>query len=122
MTDARHASPLRAIRVNEPLPQRKHVRIRGYDYSLPGMYFVTICAHGRALLFGEAREDGVVPSDLGRIVQGCWEAIPEHYPGVVTDAFVVMPNHVHGILDFTQRPVVRACAGWKPACRIGNHH
>jgi putative transposase len=81
---------------------RKNNRLREFDYSQPAMYFVTICAHDRAMLFGAGGEGAIRLSSFGRIVQDCWNEIPAHYPGVLTDAVVVMPNHVHGILDLTQ--------------------
>jgi putative transposase len=79
-------------------PVRRSLRLAGYDYSQAGAYFVTICTHGRVCLFGEVVGDTVRLSRMGEVVQACWEEMPEHYPGVEFDAFVVMPNHVHGIV------------------------
>jgi REP element-mobilizing transposase RayT len=71
-------------------PQRKPVRLKGYDYSQPGGYFVTICTQDRILLF----ED----DNVRKIAEGCWRNIPEHFPFVELDQWVIMPNHLHGII------------------------
>jgi len=81
--------------------QRRSIRLRGYDYTRAGAYYVTVCTQGRLPLFGDVVNDVMVPNAMGNIVQRCWDAIPEHMPMVVCDAFVVMPNHVHGIIVIT---------------------
>jgi hypothetical protein len=84
------------------LPRRKGIRIPGYDYSWAGAYFVTICSRDRHNLFGELNGQQLAPNALGGIVRDCWREIPTHFPHVVTDAFVLMPDHIHGILLFEQ--------------------
>jgi len=73
--------------------RRRSIRLQGYDYTLPGAYFVTIVTHGRELLF----EDTV----LHRVVETFWQRIPGHTPHVELDEWVVMPNHLHGIIIIT---------------------
>jgi len=90
-------------------PTRKTVRLRGHDYASPGAYFVPVCTHARARNLGGVDEDRVVLSPEGEIVRAVWQGLPRHFPGVDLDAFVVMPNHVHGILILTQS------VGAKPA-------
>ena len=80
---------------------RRSIRLRGYDYTQAGAYYVTVCTHERGYLFGHIADGVMVPNALGGIVQRCWDAVPEHMPMVVCDAFVVMPNHVHGIIVIT---------------------
>lgn len=80
---------------------RRSIRLRGYDYTRAGAYYVTVCTQDRLPLFGDVVNDVMVPNGMGQIVQRCWDAIPEHMPMVVCDAFVVMPNHVHGIIVIT---------------------
>jgi REP element-mobilizing transposase RayT len=80
---------------------RRSIRLRGYDYTRAGAYYVTVCTQGRLPLFGDVLNDVMIPNAMGNIVQRCWDAIPEHMPMVVCDAFVVMPNHVHGIVVIT---------------------
>ena len=77
---------------------RHSIRLQGYDYSQAGGYFVTIATFWRECLFGEILDDTMQVNALGSIVQECWDDVPIHLPNVDTDAFVVMPNHVHGIL------------------------
>ncbi len=84
---------------------RKSIRLKGYDYSQPGHYFITICTHERQHLFGTIRDGSIQLNDMGEIADQCWRAIPEHYPGVQLDAYVIMPDHVHGVLVVTDRNV-----------------
>jgi putative transposase len=82
-------------------PQRKSPRLQGYDYAQAGAYFVTICTHERQHLFCEVEGEDMCLTPLGAIAATCWDTIPSHYPDVDLDAFVVMPNHIHGILVLT---------------------
>ncbi len=79
-------------------PERRSIRLDGYDYSRAGAYFVTICTHERAPLFGAIEDGRVCLTESGRVVETTWSEIPGNHPGVEIDTFVVMPNHVHGIL------------------------
>jgi len=79
---------------------RRSIRLKDYDYSQMGAYFVTICTHKRECLFGEIHQDAMVLNELGKIAHTNWMATPDHFAHVELDAFVVMPNHVHGILLF----------------------
>ena len=84
---------------NEPITHhRRSIRIQDYDYTQEGMYFVTMCTHHRKLLFGEIEGDEMVTNALGKIVQSCWNSIPEHFPHAKPGGVVIMPNHVHGII------------------------
>jgi REP element-mobilizing transposase RayT len=78
---------------------RRSIRLRGYDYAHPGSYFVTVCTHQRWLLFGEVIEGQMRRNALGDIVHAEWYATERVRPEVRLDAFVVMPNHLHGILE-----------------------
>lgn len=77
---------------------RRSIRLRGYDYTQPGAYFVTICEINRACIFGEIRDGEMRLNDLGSLAEDCWVALPEHFPNVELAEYIVMPNHVHGIL------------------------
>jgi REP element-mobilizing transposase RayT len=72
--------------------------LTGYNYTQAGGYFVTIVTFQRECLFGEIASGEVRLNALGRIAAECWHAIPEHFPNAEVDAFVVMPNHIHGII------------------------
>jgi putative transposase len=80
---------------------RRSIRLQGYDYTRPGAYFVTIVTQGRACLFGEVMAGEMRMNDAGRMVQQVWDELALFYEGVQTDAFIVMPNHVHGIIILT---------------------
>jgi len=73
-------------------------RLRGYDYARPGKYFITICTQRRKNYFGEVMKASMVLSGTGIIVRECWLNIPLHYPNVLLDEFIIMPDHLHGIL------------------------
>jgi REP element-mobilizing transposase RayT len=77
---------------------RRSIRLKGYDYTQCGAYFVTICTWRRGILFGAVVDGAMILNENGRLVQSVWEDLPNHYTNVALDAFVVMPNHVHGII------------------------
>jgi len=77
---------------------RRSIRLPGYDYSQVGAYFVTIDTFQQEYLFGEIINGEMVLNAWGKIVQKWWDDIPSHFPGVEMGAFVMMPNHVHGII------------------------
>jgi putative transposase len=86
--------------------RRRPLRLPGYDYAQPGAYFVTICTHGHIALFGTIADGTMRLNGRGRIVHDTWLHMRDHYP-IDLDAFVVMPNHIHGIVVIG--------AGLKPA-------
>ena len=80
------------------LPQRRAMRLRSYDYSQPGAYFVSICAQHRKCLFGTIIDGQMRLNEIGEIVVECWSRIPQHFPSVELGEYVIMPNHIHGII------------------------
>jgi putative transposase len=86
----------------ETLPKRSNPRPAGCDYSLAGGYFVTICASGRGEGFGAVEEGEVVLNDSGKMLQQCWREIPEHFPAVTTNEYIILPDHFHGIIFITE--------------------
>jgi REP element-mobilizing transposase RayT len=86
--------------MDETETRRKPLRLRGYDYAQAGMYFVTICEHERACLFGAIRDETMHLNALGNLVFGQWQALSQQYGCLDVDAFVIMPNHLHGIIVF----------------------
>lgn len=77
---------------------RRSVRLRDYDYTQPGAYFVTICAADKQCVFGSVNDGHVTLNNSGRSVEECWLAIPQHFPLARLDAHIVMPNHLHGVI------------------------
>jgi len=84
---------------------RRSIRLKGYNYKQPGAYFITICTNATQCIFGDVVNGQMRLNYLGHIAFDCWQKIPEHFPHVELDAFVVMPNHLHGILVITDTPV-----------------
>lgn len=82
---------------------RRSIRLPARDYSAPGAYFVTIVTQGRACVFGKITSGSMQLSEPGLIARRCWCAIPEHFPNTELGAYVVMPNHIHGILILHDR-------------------
>lgn len=80
---------------------RRSIRLRGYDYTMAGVYFVTICVQGRQCLFGDVTDGVMQWNDAGRIVADTWQWLADQYPHVELDEWVVMPNHLHGIIVIT---------------------
>jgi len=80
---------------------RRSIRLRGYDYSQKGIYFVTVCTQNREHLFGKIEKGEMQMNDAGQMVEFTWADLPNHNPHIVLDEFVVMPDHVHGIILIT---------------------
>lgn len=73
-------------------------RLKKWDYSAPGHYFITICTKDRKCLFGNVTRGKMILSEMGKIAEQYWREIPDHFNHVKLDEFVVMPNHIHGII------------------------
>ena len=84
------------------LPIRKRTRLKGYDYSTPGEYFVTICTAQKTHLFGEIKNSEMHLSSIGKIVKGEILGIASHYENIRIDNYVIMPNHIHMIIVVEQ--------------------
>ena len=91
---------------------RKANRKKHYDYSSAGYYFVTNCTKDRLPFFGKIEDDKMNLNECGKIIKACWLEIPDHFPNVKTDEFVVMPNHFHGII------IINDPVGNRHACSL----
>ena len=98
---------------NPDVHHRRSIRLRDYDYSGGGAYFVTICTFQRECLFGKLVDGEMWLNEVGNIVQMAWYDLPNHYPHVVLDQSVIMPNHFHGVIVINGPGIVGA--GFKPA-------
>ena len=99
---------------NPNLHHRKSIRLKGYDYSQEGLYFITVCIHNRKCLFGEIfgadmvwvknfqPPQEMILNETGKIANDCWLEIPKHFPNVVLHEYIIMPNHVHGIIELNR--------------------
>jgi len=89
--------------VSQDFQNRQSIRIKSFDYASENRYFVTICVNGRACLFGKVVDDRVVLNEVGKMVEHTWRQLSERFSFVELDQFIVMPNHIHGILGLTRR-------------------
>jgi REP element-mobilizing transposase RayT len=80
---------------------RRSIRLRGYDYSQAGAYFISICEVNRECIFGDIVDGEMRRNQFGEIVLKWWNELPNYYPPVQLDEFIVMPNHLHGIIEIT---------------------
>ena len=80
---------------------RKPMRLKNFDYSQPGYYFITVCTKNKRNVLGEIREEKMRLNQYGEIVKECWLDLPEHYVNCKLDEFVVMHNHFHSIIEIT---------------------
>ena len=81
----------------------RSIRLKGYTYSEAGLYFVTICTRSHVCLFGKVRQGEMILNEYGGIAEQCLLAIPDHFPDAKIHQFVVMPNHIHCIIEITVR-------------------
>lgn len=100
------------------LKDRKQNRLQGYNYSQPGLYFVTICVQNRQELFGEIVGGKMILNEYGKFVQQCWMEITKHFPDAHLDEFVIMPDHIHGIVVIKHLGDI---AGNKIFCSLPNN-
>jgi len=77
---------------------RKKLRLEWFNYSSAGYYFITICTKGRIKNFWEIQKCELMLNDYGNIAHKCWKDIIEHYQWIKLDEFIIMPNHIHGII------------------------
>ena len=82
---------------------RRSARLDGYDYSRVGIYFVTVCCWEKECLLGTIDEGLMQLSDAGLIAEQVWLGLPDRFGGVILDSYVIMPNHLHGIVQITER-------------------
>ncbi len=114
----------RRIRFNPDIHHRQSIRLKHHDYSSPGAYFVTICVHEKQILLGDVQESQVVPNHAGNVVLEVLQSLPQRFPDVVIDIFVIMPNHVHVIIEIAEPQPVTVGAQFiapLPASEDGVH-
>lgn len=101
------------------LPRRRSTRLRDYDYSQAGLYFVTICTQNRRCLLGTVVDGAMQLNSVSTTIQKEWERLPERFPGLELDEWVIMPSHLHGILvlpsDAATPPILEIVRTFKAA-------
>ena len=112
------------MKFNPDIHHRHSIRLRGYDYSQAGAYFITICTHERQPLFGVVQEGNMVLNEFGQLVAKTWAGLANQYDWISLGEFVVMPNHFHGLLlieapaglsktEFPRKPLGRLLGAFK---------
>ncbi len=87
---------------NPEIHHRRSIRLQGYDYTNSGIYFVTICCYQRQNLFGSVNNGKMETNVIGQIVSNLWQKIPQHFLNVELDEFILMPDHLHGIIIISE--------------------
>ena len=90
------------MKYNSEIHHRQSTRLDNYDYSKEGAYFFTLCTYQRREVFGKIVDNTIQLSSQGEIAYSMWQTLPERFPGIELDAFIAMPNHVHGIVIRTR--------------------
>ena len=108
------------------LNRRRSIRVGGFDYASPGAYFVTIATQQRKCLFGDVHNGEVIRSPAGNMINDAWLELQVQFPAIDVDSFVVMPNHLHGILHISEQsdpvgaPLVGARSATQRRVTVGN--
>lgn len=93
---------------NPNIHHRRSIRLKGYDYSQEGLYFITICVQDRARLFGKITDGQMLCNDAGTMVENEWLKLPERFTNIHLHEYIVMPNHFHAILEIVGASLVVA--------------
>ena len=86
--------------------KRKSVRIKDYDYTQSGIYYITIRTRNHIPFFGSIKNQKILLSNIGKIAQKYWIQIPKHFNHIIIDSFTIMPDHIHGILIINDNPIM----------------
>lgn len=89
------------MKYNPDIHHRRSIRLQGWDYSRAGWYSITLCTQDRLRLFGKIVNGEMRLNEAGNVIAACWHDLPNHYTHVVLDVCMIMPNHFHGIVNFT---------------------
>jgi putative transposase len=83
---------------------RRSIRLKGYDYSADGAYFITICVRDSECLLGEINDGQMILNQYGSIVRDVWEGLPDRVSDIDLDEYIIMPNHFHAIISIDKSP------------------
>ncbi len=90
------------MKYNPKIHTRRSIRLKYYDYSQPGLYFITICVFKHRCLFGKINNSELILSDAGQMLEQQWQELASRFKPIKLHEFIVMPNHFHGIIEFRQ--------------------
>jgi len=88
----------KTTRLAVTMQNRKPTRLKKYDYSQDGYYFVTVCVQDMKRVFGDIKNSAMALNECGEIAKTMWLEIPQHFENIQLDKFTIMPNHIHGII------------------------
>lgn len=109
------------MKFNSDIHHRKTIRLHEYDYSWAGFYFVTICTQGRIPLFGNIVDGVMVLNGAGAMVETWWNELPKKFVNIRLDEYVVMPNHIHGVIEIVTGNKTRATTRVAPTGNDQSH-
>ena len=109
------------MKFNPDIHHRRSIRLKGYDYSQDGVYFLTVCSYNRECLLGNIINDEMILNDFGKIVWNIWRGLELQYSYMFVDKMVVMPNHLHGIL-IIRREDIDGRGGSRTALTVPTDH
>jgi REP element-mobilizing transposase RayT len=89
------------MKYDPQIHHRRSIRLKGYDYSQSGLYFITICIQNREFLLGKIEQNLMILNPAGEMVKQMWQQLPQRFPHIQIDEFAVMPNHLHGIISIS---------------------
>src|SRR3989304_5673232 len=95
------------MKYDPQIHHRRSIRLKGYDYTQAGAYFITICSHQREHVFGEVVNGEMKLSKFGQVAKQQWEKLPKRFQNIELGAFALMPNHEHGVIQIIEREVDR---------------
>ena len=92
-------------RYNPRIHNRRSIRLKGYDYSQAGLYFITICVQNRENLFGNITNEIMNRNDAGKMIEKQWIELSKRFKNIILNEFIIMPNHFHAILEIRETPI-----------------
>lgn len=95
------------MKYNPDVHHRRSIRVKDYDYSRAGAYFLTMCLQSKRCLFGNVANGEMMLNDAGKSVRHIWNDLPKRFLSIKLDKYVIMPNHMHGIIICRGEPCVR---------------
>lgn len=91
------------MKYNPDIHHRRSIRLKGYDYSQAGLYFITICTQNRLCLFGEIKNGEIILNDAGIMIDKWWNELKHKYRNIKLHEQIIMPNHFHGIIQIINK-------------------
>jgi hypothetical protein len=108
------------LQYNPKIHHRRSIRLKGYDYSSAGLYFITICCQDMKCRFGNIESNEMALNEFGLIAHNEWGKLPERFPNFDLDVFQIMPNHMHGIIS-DGRGLPPPIGSWPAIKQSGSH-